>query len=136
MTTEQEGVRAFVGVRVVGKPAEELVKTRKRLEGVLPKDTKWERGGYPADFSFHPHITIARFPDMTEEEGARIREALVAFRKPLYGLAWPVGEIDVLCSVRRFPRGVQYKSLWAGVLRSRETSMEIGTCRGIPPSPA
>lgn len=193
MTTEQEGVRAFVGVRVVGKPAKELVQTRKRLEGVLPKDTKWERGGYhltlrfigeltmaevrkfqaggpltaappydeftlsigglgtfpadgppkvlwagvegdvsalrhiqgkvdetvsgevgPADFPFHPHITIARFPDMTEEEGARIREALVAFRKPLYGMVWTVGAIEVLCSTR-----MEYKSLWAGILRPK-----------------
>ena len=75
----------------------------------------------PADYPFHPHITIARFRDMTEEEGERVRQALQTFERPLYGRSWTVKAIDLLCSTRGL-LGVRYRSL--GTIRLRPTRQD------------
>lgn len=47
-------IRVFAAVRVAGQASQELIATRKRLEGILPRRVletmEWERGGY--------HITL------------------------------------------------------------------------------
>ena len=100
--SEDQGPPTVLFCEIIGNVAE-----LKELQAWVEQQVS-AAGFPPADFSFHPHITLGRFRDLTEKEGQVARrkirrEALAPASTP-----WTVQAVALLKSVRWPEGGVTY----------------------------